>query len=103
MVPQEERPGLEAQVKARKEAAFAAQQKAAEEAGDAARRVAQEAAEHAAADAASAAPAEPPMAPMALDGPSTPGLLLSLASLMYSHFSRQLLHGKICWRPGRRE
>ncbi|EIE26590.1 hypothetical protein COCSUDRAFT_59113 [Coccomyxa subellipsoidea C-169] len=74
VVPDEERAALEAQVKSMQEAAFAAQQKAAEEAETAACNAAQEAAEHAAAAATvPAAPMEMPSAPMALDGPSTPG------------------------------
>ncbi len=64
-VPAEEKAGLEAQAKSKKEAAAAA--------AAAAAKAAQEAAEQA--DAAAAASVETPPAPMALDGPSTPGLL----------------------------
>lgn len=63
-VPAEEKAGLEAQAKSKKEADAAAA---------AAAKAAQEAAEQA--DAAAAASVETPPAPMALDGPSTPGLL----------------------------
>ncbi|CAL8466906.1 g6442 [Coccomyxa elongata] len=71
VVPPEEKAGLEAQAKSKKEAAAAAQQKAAEDAAAAAAKAAQEAAEQA--EIAAAASVETPPAPMALDGPSTPG------------------------------
>ena len=91
-MPPEEKAGLEAQAKSKKEADAAAQQKAAEDAAAAAQqKAADDAAAAAAANAAheaaeqaefaAAAPLEAPPAPMALDGPSTPGLLHSNAVL----------------------
>lgn len=94
LVPPEEKAGLEAQAKSKKEAdaaaqqkaaedaAAAAQQKAAEDAAAAATKAAQEAAGQA--EIAGAAPLDAPPAPMALDGPSTPGLLQLVAILSSS-------------------